>query len=189
MRKKNCNITPFVQSSPRLNKQTPRGNRTKVLQRSRTTARETDVQLDSHCYVFFSPRSSDLPSSLLTRFPRTPPHSIILVPPLPHSSLVLLPPLSSYLALYQHPPSSFPFSILPPTLLNTETPRSMDLPWISPRSPLRPMDTRLRVFPCFSSFASPVSPSSPHPCFSVTLRHLILLLSLIPYITIDFFSH
>ena len=48
MRKKNCNITPFVQSSPRLNKQTPRGNRTKVLQRSRTTARETDVQLDSH---------------------------------------------------------------------------------------------------------------------------------------------
>ena len=48
MREKNCNITPFVQSSPRLNKQTPRGNRTKVLQRSRTTARETDVQLDSH---------------------------------------------------------------------------------------------------------------------------------------------
>ena len=48
MRKKNCNITPFVQSSPRLNKQTPRGDRTKVLQRSRTTARETDVQLDSH---------------------------------------------------------------------------------------------------------------------------------------------
>ena len=48
MRKKNCNITPFVQSSPRLNKQTPRGNRTKVLQRLRTTARETDVQLDSH---------------------------------------------------------------------------------------------------------------------------------------------
>ena len=48
MRKKNCNITPFVQSSPRLNNQTSRGNRTKVLQRSQTTARETDVQLDSH---------------------------------------------------------------------------------------------------------------------------------------------
>ena len=48
MRKKNCNITPFVQSSSRLNNQTLRGNRTKVLQRSRTTARETDVQLDSH---------------------------------------------------------------------------------------------------------------------------------------------
>ena len=48
MRKKNCNITPFVQSSPRLNNQAPRGNRTKVLQRSQTTARETDVQLDSH---------------------------------------------------------------------------------------------------------------------------------------------
>ena len=48
MRKKNCNITPFVQSSPRLNDQTSRGNRTKVLQKSRTTVRETDVQLDSH---------------------------------------------------------------------------------------------------------------------------------------------
>ena len=48
MRKKDCNITPFVQSSPRLNDQTSRGNGTKVLQRSRTTARETDVQLDSH---------------------------------------------------------------------------------------------------------------------------------------------
>ena len=48
MREKNCNITPFVQSSPRLNNQTPRSNRTKILQRSRTTARETDVQLDSH---------------------------------------------------------------------------------------------------------------------------------------------
>ena len=48
MRKKNCNITPFVQSSPRLNNQTSRGNRTKVLQRSRMTVRETDVQLDSH---------------------------------------------------------------------------------------------------------------------------------------------
>ena len=48
MRKKNCNITPFVQLSPRLNDQTSRSNRTKVLQRSWTTARETDVQLDSH---------------------------------------------------------------------------------------------------------------------------------------------
>ena len=48
MRKKDCNITPFVQSSPRLNDQTSSGNRAKVLQRSWTTARETDVQLDSH---------------------------------------------------------------------------------------------------------------------------------------------
>ena len=48
MRKKNCNITPFVQLSPRLNDQTPRGKETKILQRSRTTARETDVQPDSH---------------------------------------------------------------------------------------------------------------------------------------------
>ena len=48
MRKKDCNITPFIQLSPRLNDQTSRGNGTKVLQRSRTTVRETDVQLDSH---------------------------------------------------------------------------------------------------------------------------------------------
>ena len=48
MRKKDCNITPFVQSSPRLNNQTPSGNGAKVLQRSWTTAREKDVQLDSH---------------------------------------------------------------------------------------------------------------------------------------------
>ena len=48
MRKKDCNITPFVQSSPRLNDQTPSGNGAKVLQRSWTTVREKDVQLDSH---------------------------------------------------------------------------------------------------------------------------------------------
>ena len=48
MRKKDCNITPFVQSSPRLNDQTSSGNGTKVLQRLRTTVREKDVQLDSH---------------------------------------------------------------------------------------------------------------------------------------------
>ena len=48
MRKKDCNITPFIQLSPRLNDQTLSGNGTKVLQRLRTTVRETDVQLDSH---------------------------------------------------------------------------------------------------------------------------------------------
>ena len=48
MRKKDCNITPFVQLSPRLNDQTLSGNGAKVLQRSWTTAREKDVQLDSH---------------------------------------------------------------------------------------------------------------------------------------------
>ena len=48
MRKKDCNITPFVQLSPRLNNQTSSGKGTKVLQRSRMTAREKDVQLDSH---------------------------------------------------------------------------------------------------------------------------------------------
>ena len=48
MRKKDCNITPFVQLSPRLNDQSSSGNGAKVLQRLRTTAREKDVQLDSH---------------------------------------------------------------------------------------------------------------------------------------------
>ena len=48
MRKKNCNITPFVQLSPRLDDQTSRSDRAKVLQRSQTTVRETNVQLDSH---------------------------------------------------------------------------------------------------------------------------------------------
>ena len=48
IRKKNCNITPFVQLSPRLNDQSSRSNRAKVLRRSQTTVRETDVQLDSH---------------------------------------------------------------------------------------------------------------------------------------------
>ena len=48
MRKQDCNITPFIQSSPRLNNQTSSGKGTKVLQRSRMTVREKDVQLDSH---------------------------------------------------------------------------------------------------------------------------------------------
>ena len=48
MRKKDCNITPFVQSSPRLNDQTPSNDGARVLQRSRTTVREKDVQLGSH---------------------------------------------------------------------------------------------------------------------------------------------
>ena len=48
VREKNCNITPFVQLSPRLDDQTSRSNRAKVLRRSQTTVRETNVQLDSH---------------------------------------------------------------------------------------------------------------------------------------------
>ena len=48
VREKNCNITPFVQLSPRLNDKTPSGNRPRDLQRSQTTARGKDVQLDSH---------------------------------------------------------------------------------------------------------------------------------------------
>ena len=142
--------------------------------------------MQSFCYVFFSPRSSDLPSSLLTKLPRTPPHSIVLVSPSPRSFPVLPRP-DPYTLLSTNTPSLLvPFPLLPPTPLNTELLRSMDLPWISPGSPLRLMDTHLRVFPCFPSL---VSPSSPHPCFSVTSHHRILLLSLIPCITINFFSH
>ena len=48
VREKNCNITPFVQLSPRLNDKTSGGNRAKDLQRLRMTARGKDVQLDSH---------------------------------------------------------------------------------------------------------------------------------------------
>ena len=48
MREKDCNITPFVQSSPRLNDQTSRNDKARVLQQSRTTAREKDVQLGNH---------------------------------------------------------------------------------------------------------------------------------------------
>ena len=48
MREKDCNITPFIQSSPRLNDHTSSGNGAKVLQRLQTTVREKDVQLGSH---------------------------------------------------------------------------------------------------------------------------------------------
>ena len=64
----------------------------------------------------------------------------------------------------------------------------MDLPWISPGSPLRLTDTRLRVSPCFPSLASLVSLHL-RTLASLT-PHLPLssLLSLIPCITIGFFS-
>ena len=48
IREKNCNITPFVQLSPRLNDQTPSGNRPRDLQRLQMTVRGKDVQLDNH---------------------------------------------------------------------------------------------------------------------------------------------
>ena len=48
MRKKDRNITPFVQLSPRLNDQTSSGKGARLLQRLRTTVREKDVQLGSH---------------------------------------------------------------------------------------------------------------------------------------------
>ena len=121
------------------------------------------------CYIFFSPCSSDLPSSLLTRLPRTPPHSIALVSPLFPASYQSSPRPDLYTLLSTPTPSLFvSVPLLPPTLLNTEPLRSMDLPWISPGSPLRLTDTHLRVFLCFPSLASLVSPSSPHPCFLIT---------------------
>ena len=48
IRKKDRNITPFIQLSPRLNDQTLSGKGARILQRSWTTEREKDVQLDSH---------------------------------------------------------------------------------------------------------------------------------------------
>ena len=48
IRKNNCNITPFIYLSPRLNDQTPSDNRTRDLQRSWMTTRGKDVQLDNH---------------------------------------------------------------------------------------------------------------------------------------------
>ena len=48
VREKNCNITLFVQLSPRLDDKTPSGNRPRDLQRLWTTVRGKDVQLDSH---------------------------------------------------------------------------------------------------------------------------------------------
>ena len=103
-------------------------------------------------------------------------------------SLLSLPCHSSLGLPLTHPCphlSSFPFPLIlqhsrshifpsPPTLLNTEHPRSMDLPWNSPRTPLLPMDTHLQVFPCFPS---PISLSSLHPCFLVIMCSLLLLLS------------
>ena len=47
MRKKNRNITPFIYLSPRLNHYSSVGKQLKDLQRSQTTVREKDVQLDS----------------------------------------------------------------------------------------------------------------------------------------------
>ena len=93
--------------------------------------------------------------------------------------LILAPdPLSVLLSPHPHNlvpyTNTFPPYSLPLTPLNTEPLRSKDLPWISPGSPLRLTDTRLRVFPCFPSLAPLVSPSSPHPCFSVTLSYFYL---------------
>ena len=131
------------------------------------------------CYVFFSPRSSATlvaPSSLLSHPPRSPLDSQGLLhasPSLSHPRPLLRVLLETLLSA-PTPSLRIPFPILPPTLLNTEPPRSMDLPWIFPGSPRLPTDTHLRVFPSFPSLASFVSPSSPHPCFSVTLSYFYL---------------
>ena len=121
------------------------------------------VTFSFHLAPWTSPRRSSLepqrllhtPSSLSYPRPRlpSPPLALILIT----SSSA---PTPSLLA---------PFPILPPTLLNTETPRPMDLPWISPGSPLHLTDTRLRVlsllpFSCFSCFTFTSAP--------LLLRHL-----------------
>ena len=128
------------------------------------------------CYVFFSPRSLDLPSSLLTK---TPKDSSTLY----HPCLTLAPALSQSssrpyprtLLSMPTPPLLTPFPILPSTPLNTELLRSMDLPWISPGSPLRLTDTRLRVFPCFPSLTSLV-------CFTYISAPLLLSHLASPYL-------
>ena len=119
------------------------------------------------------PLDIHLPSPLLTKTPKdsSTPHRPCL--PRPRLLLVRLSP-SPPCPLHQQPSLHVPFPILPPTLLNTEPPGSMDLPWISPGSPYLPTDTHLRVFPCFPSLASLVSPSSPYPCFTVTLSYFYL---------------
>ena len=128
------------------------------------------------CYVFFSPRSSDLPSLLLTRLPRTPPHSIVLVPPSPRSFPVLpLVPIPTPCSLRQHLPSSSPF---PYFLWHPWTPNSLDL-WIFPGSPLDlPFVSR-----------TPVSRSFLASLILLQLFHLHLrtLASLSPRITLSRF--
>ena len=123
-------------------------------------AETAQAWLDSVCYVFFSPCSSDP-----------------FIAPIWHpqvSHLVLAPsPLQPHPSL--SPPS--------PTLLNTKPHRSMDLPWIFPDLLFFPQTPISRSFPSFPSLDSPLSL---HPCFLITMCSLILLLSLIPCTTIDF---
>ena len=131
--------------------------------------------LRANCYIFFSPRSSATliaPLSLLSH-PRhsqgllySPSSLSLPCPRLPSPPFALILETSPSAPTPSH---LIPSPVLPPTPLNTEPLRSMDLPWISPGSPLCLTDTHLRVFPSFPSPASLVSPSSPHPCFSVTL--------------------
>ena len=141
----------------------------------------------------FAPQPPSSPphrsSVALITFPLTPKDSsapyrpcLLLAPASPSLPLALIcvPRLSA-----PTPSLLIPFPILPPTLLNTEPPRSMNLPWISPGSPRLPTDTHLWV--------SPKLPFSRLLCFTfvsapLLLSHLILLLSLIPCTTISFFS-
>ena len=89
------------------------------------------------CYVLFSPRSSDLPSSLLTRHPRTPPHSTVLASSLPSPPSPPLAPSKPY-SPHQHLPSLSPSLYF---LQHSWTLNPLDL-WIFPGSPLD-----LPVFP------------------------------------------
>ena len=85
----------------------------------------------------------------------------------PHSSVTLVTPLRTFplvaplqdtLETPSHPHhfvlDLFPSFPSPPTLLNTEPHRSMDLP----RSPLSSTDTHLWAFPCFTFISAPLLP-------------------------------
>ena len=123
------------------------------------THKETDVVTFSFLLAPLSPSSLPRHSSLDSQGLLHTLSSLSL--PRPAPSLSSPSSGSLHLALYANTFPPCPLPVLPPTLLNTESLRSMDLPWISPGSPLLLTDTCLRVFPCFFSFASLVSPSSP----------------------------
>ena len=85
--------------------------------------------LQGVCYIFFSSLLKPLVAPI--RHPQDP-------PPWPYPQ-ALYPHLFVLVLVL-----SFPS---PPTLLNTKLCRSIDLPWIFPRSSLPPTDTHLRVLP------------------------------------------
>ena len=71
--------------------------------------------------------------------------------------------------------SSIPLDSSPPNTPEHRIPLDLWIfPGSSPDLPASYTDTHLRVFPCFSSLASHVLPSFPHPYFSVTLPRFYL---------------